>query len=201
MWVGAVQDCQNEFCFTCSGYTSCDRGGSRGAIAPIVPPKTYETNFIHDDFLQFGKQHSRHKAFSSSPVLSQKCCEVYFTTLAIAKPSCDITTKITEIAPSALSCFHRWRRKRLKMKYCDSKQAATRSFGGNSPNEVRTQLAQRVPTDLLWYTYPVAYLGQGRHGTYHGRHFDVGSKIVWQKLKFVTCSFFNSSAPHTRCNH
>jgi len=26
------------------------------------PPKTYESNFIHHDFEQFGKQHSRYKA-------------------------------------------------------------------------------------------------------------------------------------------
>jgi len=29
----------------------------------------------------------------------------------------------------------------------------------------------------------VAYLGYGRHGTCHGRHFDGGTKIAWQKLK------------------
>ena len=49
------------------------RVGSRGAIAP---PKTYESNFIHHDFVQFGKQHSRYKAILSSIVLSQQCCEV-----------------------------------------------------------------------------------------------------------------------------
>jgi len=37
----------------------------------------------------------------------------------------------------------------------------------------------------------VAYIGCGRHGTCHGRHFDWGTKIAWQKLEFVTCSFFN----------
>jgi len=26
---------------------------------------------------------------------------------------------------------------------------------------------------------PVAYLGYGRHGTCHGRHFDGGAKIAW----------------------
>jgi len=25
------------------------------------PPKTYESNFVHHDFVQFGKQHSRYK--------------------------------------------------------------------------------------------------------------------------------------------
>jgi len=38
---------------------------------------------------------------------------------------------------------------------------------------------------------PVAYLGYGRHGTCHGRHFGGGAKIVWQKWKFVTYSFLN----------
>jgi len=27
------------------------------------PPKTYESNFFHHDVVQFGKQHSRYKAF------------------------------------------------------------------------------------------------------------------------------------------
>jgi len=29
-----------------------------GAIGVIFPPKTYECNFIHHDFLQIGKQNS-----------------------------------------------------------------------------------------------------------------------------------------------
>jgi len=35
------------------------------------PPKTIERNYIHHDFVQFGKQHSRHKAILSSIVLSR----------------------------------------------------------------------------------------------------------------------------------
>jgi len=27
----------------------------------IAPPKTYESNDVHHDFLQFGKQHSKYK--------------------------------------------------------------------------------------------------------------------------------------------
>jgi len=30
--------------------------------------------------------------------------------------------------------------------------------------------------------YTVAYLGYGRHGTCHGRHFDRDAKIAWKKL-------------------
>ena len=41
-------------------------------------PKTYECNFIHHDFVQFVKQHSRYKAILPSIVSSQHCCEVYF---------------------------------------------------------------------------------------------------------------------------
>jgi len=33
-----------------------------GAIEAIVPPKTCKSNFIHHDFEQFGKHHSRYKA-------------------------------------------------------------------------------------------------------------------------------------------
>ena len=37
-----------------------DPGG--GAIGAIAPAETYESNFFHEDFVQFGKQHSRYKA-------------------------------------------------------------------------------------------------------------------------------------------
>jgi len=42
------------------------RGGSRGAIEAIAPPKTNESNFIHHYFVQFWKQNSRCKAPLSS---------------------------------------------------------------------------------------------------------------------------------------
>jgi len=62
------------------------RGGSRGGIGAIAPPKTYESNFIHNDFAQFRKKHSRYKAILASIVLSQKCCEVYFTSHTVVNP-------------------------------------------------------------------------------------------------------------------
>jgi len=37
------------------------RGGSRWAVGAIAPPKAYESNIIHHNFVQFGKQHSRYK--------------------------------------------------------------------------------------------------------------------------------------------
>jgi len=40
-----------------------------GAIAPPKKQKTHENNFIHHDFVQFGKQHSRLKAILLSTVL------------------------------------------------------------------------------------------------------------------------------------
>jgi len=33
--------------------------GSKGAIGETDPPKTYGSNFIHQDLVQFGKQHIR----------------------------------------------------------------------------------------------------------------------------------------------
>jgi len=54
--------------------TGADPG--RRAIGAIASPKTYESNFIHHDFAQFKKQHSRYKAILPSVVLSQQCCEV-----------------------------------------------------------------------------------------------------------------------------
>ena len=60
-----------------------DPGGKIGAIAP---PKTYESNFIHREFLLFGKQHSRYRAILLSIVLPQQFCEEYFIPLTVAKP-------------------------------------------------------------------------------------------------------------------
>jgi len=50
------------------------------------PPKTYESNFIHHDFVQFGKQHSQYKAILPSIVFSQQGCEVYSTSPAVVNP-------------------------------------------------------------------------------------------------------------------
>jgi len=55
-----------------------------GSIQGGDPPKTYESNFIHHVFVQFGKQHSRYKAILPS-ILSQQCCE-YTSYLAVVKP-------------------------------------------------------------------------------------------------------------------
>jgi len=58
----------------------------RWAIGAIAPPKTYENNFFHHEFVQFGKHHSLHKATLSSSVLSQQCCRVYFISLTVLSP-------------------------------------------------------------------------------------------------------------------
>jgi len=52
------------------------------AIGSIVPPKTYESKFIHHNFVQFGKQHLRLKTILSSIFLSQQFCEAYYIFLA-----------------------------------------------------------------------------------------------------------------------
>ena len=59
------------------------RGGSRGTIGWIAPPKTYENNFVRHDFVQFGKQHWRYKDIFPSLALSKQCCEVYFISLTV----------------------------------------------------------------------------------------------------------------------
>jgi len=66
------------------------RGGPRGAIDPS---KTYESNLIHHNLVQFGKQHSRYTAISSYIILSQQFREVYFISLTVAKLLRDLTTK------------------------------------------------------------------------------------------------------------
>jgi len=50
------------------------------------PLKTYESNFIHHDFVQFGKEHSQYEAILLSIVLSQECSEVHFISFTVAKP-------------------------------------------------------------------------------------------------------------------
>jgi len=35
----------------------------RGGRSPIAHAKTHESNFIHYNFVQFGKQHTRYKAY------------------------------------------------------------------------------------------------------------------------------------------
>jgi len=54
---------------------------SKKAIRVIARPQTYESYFVHHDFLQFGKEHSQFKAILPSIVLSQQCCDVYFISL------------------------------------------------------------------------------------------------------------------------
>ena len=52
----------------------------------IAHAKTYENNFIHHDFAQFGKQHTRYQAILPSIILSQGCCEIYFISLTVVNP-------------------------------------------------------------------------------------------------------------------
>jgi len=54
-----------------------------GCIATL---KTYESNFIHHDFIQSCKKHSRYNVILLPIVLSQQFCEVYFISLTIANP-------------------------------------------------------------------------------------------------------------------
>jgi len=51
-----------------------------------APLKTYGNKFIHHDFVQFGKQHSRHKGILLSVLVSQQTSEVYFISLAVVNP-------------------------------------------------------------------------------------------------------------------
>ena len=61
---------QQKTFITRLSYAGADPGEA------IAPPKTYKSNFIHHEFVQFGKQHSRYKVILPSNVLSQQCCEV-----------------------------------------------------------------------------------------------------------------------------
>jgi len=51
---------------------SCmNQGRIQGGDWDDRAPKTIESDYIHHDFVQFGKQHSRYKAILSSTVLSR----------------------------------------------------------------------------------------------------------------------------------
>ena len=77
-----------------------DPGGSIEAIAPL---KTYESNFIHQDFVQFEKQHSRHKSIFPFIVLSEQCSEVQILRLSYSsEPALNLTTKYYWMSPLTL---------------------------------------------------------------------------------------------------
>jgi len=57
-----------------------------GVVGAIAPAETYESYFIHHDFVQFGKQYSWCKVTFSAIVLSQQCCEGYFISFAVVNP-------------------------------------------------------------------------------------------------------------------
>jgi len=90
---------------------------SKKATGAISPPKTCESNFIHHDFVQFGKQHSQLKEILSSIVLSQQCCDVYFTSLRVATQWWDLTNQILLKSPTlnhtgfiCTCCEHHWQK-------------------------------------------------------------------------------------------
>jgi len=56
------------------------------AIGAIFPPKNYGSNFIHHDFVQFRKQHTRCKTILPSTVLLQQNCEVHVISSTIENP-------------------------------------------------------------------------------------------------------------------
>ena len=64
-----------------------------GAISAIAPLETYESNFIHHDFVQCRNEHWRYKVILPSTVLSQQCCEVCFIFLTVVNPYWDLSTK------------------------------------------------------------------------------------------------------------
>ena len=80
-----------SFCNTTCFHPGADPG--KGGDWGDRPPKTNESNFIHHDFAQFGKQYSRYKGILPSTVLSQQCCEAYFISLAVVNPWWYLTKK------------------------------------------------------------------------------------------------------------
>jgi len=88
-------------------------GADPRGVGAIAPPKTYESNFCLHDFVQFGKQHWRHKAILPCIVLSQQCSEAYFiyhsySSEPIMRLDCQILLKsppLNLLAGSATRCM------------------------------------------------------------------------------------------------
>jgi len=77
------------------------RVGSRGGGGDWgdCPPKNYESNFIHHDFVQFRKNYLRYKAILPSIVLSEQCCGVYFISLKAVNPQMRLDYQISLQSP------------------------------------------------------------------------------------------------------
>jgi len=66
--------------------TTNNQGRNKGGRLERLTLLNYENDFIHRNFVQFGKQLSRYKAILPSIVLSQQCCEVIFISLRAVSP-------------------------------------------------------------------------------------------------------------------
>jgi len=70
------------------------RSGSGGAIGAIAPPKTNESNFIHHDFVQFRKKHSRYNAILPYIIWSHRWSIGYFISLTVVNPQMTLDYQI-----------------------------------------------------------------------------------------------------------
>jgi len=117
---------------------SCCRGRSReGRLGDRPPPKTYESNLIHHDFVQFEKQHSRYKAifalhcfvttvlwrklhlsYGSEPVMRLDCQILLklplLTLLAGSAPEPSLCRFVSNVAHNCSRCY----RNLLRLIYC-----------------------------------------------------------------------------------
>jgi len=92
---------------TLAHVTCHDQGSGADPGVAIAPPKTFESNFIYHNSVQFEKQHSRYKATLSSIAFSQGCCKILhlsYSSEAVMRPDCQIILKsptLTSVAGSA----------------------------------------------------------------------------------------------------
>jgi len=97
--------------------TTVVRGGSK-VVGGRLRTKTCESNFIHQDYVQFGKQHSWYKAILPLSVLSQQCCEVSYKL---------DTSRNLSTFPSQLIAV------KSKLKFCHSVPSPSGSLVGLAP--------------------------------------------------------------------
>jgi len=68
-------------------YAVPGAGPGGWAIEAIVPPKTYESNFIHHDFVQFGKTEFMIRShFAVRCFVTVVLQSLYFISLAVVNP-------------------------------------------------------------------------------------------------------------------
>ena len=157
-----------------------------------APKKKLWRWLFYHEFVQFGKQHSWYKAIFSSIVLSQQCCEVYFISLTVAKPLCNMATKYywNRYPPNLAGWIRPWEiREAHNFSYTVySKSSAQLTHATATQPQLHCRLANcNGPAIDQWWSLPFNWkVGCSAHG-----HCVNGRNAPWARA-------FTSTAPASR---